>query len=303
MMETTPIIWVVFNVVILAFLALDLGIIHRKDKFITIKESALWSVFWLAITLAFNVFVYYYYGITKALEFLSGFVIERSLSVDNLFVFIMIFAYFDTPAKYQYKILFWGILGAMVMRTIFIFSGVILIEKFAWTLYVLGAVLIYTSIKMLVKNGEEDIGNNPTLKLIQKFIPVTRDYNSSNFFVIRNSKIFATPLLVVLLMIEISDIVFAIDSIPAIFSITLDPFIIYTSNVFAILGLRALFFFISGVTIKFENLKYGISSILALIGVKMLIKEWYEPPTLYTLITIVSILTVSILIPKRSKIA
>jgi tellurite resistance protein TerC len=294
--------WIVFNILILVLLAFDLGVFHKKSHTISIKEATLWSIIWIIAALVFNGWIYIAYGQVKAFEFFTGYLIERSLSIDNLFVFLLIFSYFKTPQQYQYKVLFWGILCALIMRIIFILSGVILIQKFHWMIYVFGGLLLYTSIKMLLqKENENNIEKNPFLRLIRKFLPVTNHYENGKFFTLQNLKFYATPLFIVLLMIEISDIIFAVDSIPAIFSITLDPFIIYTSNVFAILGLRAMFFILAGIMSLFKYLKYGLSIILSFVGTKMLLSDVYEIPIALTLIIITLVLSGSILMSVKNK--
>lgn len=267
-------IWIGFNILVLLMLAIDLGFFHRKDHKISIKEGLIWSVIWLIVALIFNVAVYFWEGPKAGLQFFTGYLIERSLSFDNIFVFILIFAFFKVPDKYQYKILFWGIIGALVFRGIFILLGAFLIAKFHWILYVFGAFLIYTGIKMWVaedKNIEPE--QNPVLKFIRKFIPLTKNYVNGHFFTRINGKLMGTPLFVVLIVIESTDVMFAVDSIPAIFAITLDPFIVYTSNVFAILGLRALYFAIAGLMDMFYYLKHGLAAILSYVGIKMLLAD------------------------------
>ncbi|MGV9003561.1 TerC family protein [Flavobacterium sp.] len=290
-------VWSCFIVFILLMLALDLGVFHRKSHEIKIKEALSWSAVWIALALVFNYGVYVFMGKEKAIEFLTGYVIEKSLSIDNLFVFLMVFTYFKVESKYQHKVLFWGILGALVMRAIFIFAGVALISKFHWIIYVFGVLLIFTGIKMIFhKDAPIEPDKNPLVRLFKKFFPVTKEEHGGNFFVKIEGRTFATPLFIVLLIVEFTDLIFAVDSIPAILAITNDTFIIFTSNVFAILGLRALYFALAGITKYFYYLKYGLSAILIFVGIKMTIVDWYKIPIVYSLFVIAGILTVSILL-------
>lgn len=305
-MEINGFVWAGFLLFVLLMLALDLGVFHRKSHEVKIKEALAWSAVWISLALIFNAGVYFYLGKEKAIEFLTGYVIEKSLSVDNLFVFIMVFSYFNVDTKYQHKVLFWGILGALVMRAIFIFAGVALIQQFHWIIYVFGAFLIFTGIKMLVqKNEEVSPDKNPLVRLFKRFFPVTDTMHGDRFFVKINAKTVATPLFIVLLIIEFTDLIFAVDSIPAILAISTDTFIIFTSNVFAILGLRALYFALAGIAKLFYYLKYGLSAILVFVGVKMVVAGFFKIPVMYSLLIIVSILTLSILasviFPKTSK--
>ncbi len=299
-------VWAGFIAFVILMLAIDLGIFHRKSHEIKIKEALIWSAVWISLALIFNYGIYVFLGKEKALEFLTGYLIEKSLSVDNLFVFIMLFTYFNVQPKYQHKVLFWGILGALIMRAIFIFAGVALISKFHWIIYIFGAFLVFTGIKMLFHNDEEIAPDkNPLVRLFKKFFPVSEQMHEGNFFVKINSKTVATPLFIVLLIVEFTDLIFAVDSIPAILSISNDTFIIFTSNVFAILGLRALYFALAGITKYFHYLKYGLSAILVFVGAKMVIADFYKIPILYSLLTILSILFVSILLsilfPQKDK--
>ena len=275
---------------------LDLAVFQKKDHVIGIKESLWWSVFWTVLALIFNLGLYFFMGREKALTFFTGYLIERSLSMDNLFVFLVIFNYFKVDGKYQHKILFWGILGALVMRAVFIFAGIALIKMFSWTIYVFGAFLIYTGYKLVFQEDKEvDPEHNVVLKAIKKIFPLTTAHDG-NFFARIDNRLFMTPLFVVLILVETSDVMFAVDSIPAILSITTDPFIVYTSNVFAILGLRALYFALAALMDMFEYLDYGLGIILAFVGVKMLIQEHYHIPIGVALGVICLILTASILI-------
>ena len=291
-------LWVGFNVFVLAMLALDLGVFHRKAHVVSFRESITWTVVWVALALLFNGGIWHFYGSQKALEFLTGYLIEKSLSVDNVFVFALLFSYFAVPAKYQHKVLFWGILGALIMRAIMIFLGAALITKFTWIIYVFGAFLILTGIKMVVKREEEiHPERNPVVKWFKKLMPVTSDYRGDKFFVRENGVRAATPLFVVLLLVEVSDLIFAVDSIPAIFAVTTDPFIVYTSNVFAILGLRSLYFALAGVMDKFHYLKIGLGVVLAFVGVKMLLAHTaWKIPTLLALGVVVLILAASVVV-------
>ncbi len=290
------ILWGGFNLLVIAMLALDLGLFHRKDHKISIKEGLLWSVIWIIVALLFNLFVYFWRGPVVGLQFFTGYLIERSLSIDNIFVFLLIFTYFKVPAKYQYKVLFWGILGALVFRGLFIAVGAILISTFHWVIYIFGAFLVYTGIKMAF-TGDQQIEpeKNPLLRLVRKFLPISKSYVNGHFVTRIDGKKMATPLLVVLIVVESSDVVFAVDSIPAIFAITLDPFIVFTSNVFAILGLRALYFAIAGLMDMFHYLKYGLSAILSFVGVKMLISSFYKMSDMLALGIIAGLLAVSII--------
>ena len=301
-------LWAGFNLFVLLMLALDLGVFHRKAHVVTFKESMAWTVVWVTLALLFNLGVYHYMGPQRGLEFFTGYVIEKSLSVDNVFVFALLFSYFAVPALYQHKVLFWGILGALIMRAIMIFLGAALIERFTWIIYVFGAFLILTGIKMIVKREEEiHPERNPLVRWFKKLMPVTNDYRGDKFFVWENGVRMATPLFVVLLLVEFSDLIFAVDSIPAIFAVTKDPFIVYTSNVFAILGLRSLYFALAGVMDKFHYLKIGLGVVLAFVGVKMLLGHTpYKIDTLLSLGVIVAVLATSIIVsllrPKQAAV-
>ena len=290
-------IWVCFIGFVLFMLVLDLGVFHRKSHEIKIKEALIWSAVWISLALIFNYGIYVFLGKEKAIEFLTGYIVEKSLSVDNLFVFIMLFAYFKVDVKHQHKVLFWGILGALVMRAIFIFAGVALINKFHWIIYILGALLIFTGIKMLFHKEENiDPDRNPLVKLFKKIFPVTEKEHGDKFFVRLNGRTVATPLFIVLLMVEFTDLIFAVDSIPAILAITNDTFIIFSSNVFAILGLRALYFALAGITKYFYYLKYGLSAILVFVGIKMTIVDFYKVPIVSSLLVISGILIISVVV-------
>ena len=290
-------IWIGFIIFVILLLALDLGVFHRKSHEVKIKEALIWSTVWISLALIFNYGVYLYMGQEKALEFLTGYLIEKSLSVDNLFVFIMLFSFFNVEPKYQHKVLFWGIIGALIMRAIFIFAGVAIISKFHWVIYIFGAFLVFTGIKMLFHKDEEVAPDkNPLVRLFKKFFPVTDQMHGGKFFVKINAKTFATPLFVVLLIVEFTDLIFAVDSIPAILAISSDTFIIFTSNVFAILGLRALYFALAGITKYFHFLKYGLSAILVFVGLKMVIVDFYKIPIAISLLTIMGILALSVIL-------
>lgn len=277
-------------------LALDLGIFHRKAHVVRLKEALGWSVVWICLALLFDLVIYFWLGPEKSLQFLAGYIIEKSLSVDNLFVFLLIFSYFSVPSIYQHKILFWGILGALIMRAIFIAAGITLIEKFHWMIYLFGGFLIITGIKMAVQKDKEIHPEaNPVLRLFRRFVPVTDQYDNDHFFVLKEGKRWATPLFVVLLLIETTDVIFAVDSIPAILAVTRDPFIVYTSNVFAILGLRALYFALAGIMQLFHYLHYGLSIILVFVGAKMLISDIYKVPIGVALLVIAGILVISVI--------
>jgi TerC family integral membrane protein len=288
--------WVAFNVFVLAMLAVDLGVVHRRAHEVTLKEALLWSGIWIALALLFALGVYVWYGSQPALEFLAGYLIEKSLSVDNIFVFVLIFSYFKVPGRYQHKVLFWGILGALVMRAMFIFAGIALLQRLHWIIYVFGALLILTGIKMAMEKDKDlHPDKNPVLKLFRRLVPVTEDYHADHFFVKQGGQYAATPLFIVLLVVETTDVIFAVDSIPAILGITMDPFIVYTSNVFAILGLRALYFALAGVMRLFHYLHYGLSAILVFVGAKMLLADVYKLPVGVALGVIAGILLIAVL--------
>ncbi len=289
-------LWVIFGIVIIGMMILDLAVINRKSHVISLKEASIWSIAWIAVSLIFNVLIYFLLGKVKALEFLTGYVIEKSLSIDNIFVFIMIFSYFNVPALYQPRVLKWGIIGAILMRAFFITIGIGLFKLFHWIIYVFGTLLIWTAIKIATRKEEKfEPERNPVLRLFRKFFRVANDFHKEKFFVKQTGFWFATPLFVSLLLMETSDIVFAIDSIPAVFAITRDPFIVYTSNIFAILGLRALFFVIAGMLGLFRYLKLGISVVLCFVGIKMLLTDIYKIPVGISLGVIFFVLAISIL--------
>lgn len=295
-MEVNIYIWLGFLAFIFLILFIDLGVFHKNSHEVKIKEALTWSAVWIALALLFNLGIYYFMGKEKAIEFFTGYVIEKSLSVDNLFVFIMIFTFFQVEAKYQHKILFWGIIGALIMRAIFIFAGVGLINKFHWIMYIFGAFLLFTGVKMLFQKEETiDPDKNIVVRFFKRFFAVTNKNHGDNFFVKENAKIVATPLFIVLIMIEFTDLIFAVDSIPAIIAISKDSFIIFTSNVFAILGLRSLYFALAGITKYFIYLKYGLSAILVFVGIKMIGAEFFKLSSMLSLAIIVGILLISVL--------
>ena len=288
-------IWIGFNLFVLALLAIDLGVFHRKAHSVSIKEATAWSIVWVSLAMIFNLGIYFTWGEEKALEFFTGYVIEKSLSVDNLFVFLMIFQYFSTPAEYQHRVLFWGILGALVLRAIFIAAGSALLTQFHWMIYVFGAFLVFTGIKMFLQGDEKlEPNRNPVVRLFERWVPMTREYHGQRFMIRTNGQTRATLLLLVLIVIETTDVIFAVDSIPAIFAVTQDSFIVYTSNVFAILGLRALYFMLAGVMQMFVYLKFGLSLVLCFVGAKMLLSDIYKIPIGASLAVIGTVLLLSI---------
>ncbi|WKK78753.2 TerC family protein [Marivirga arenosa] len=294
MNQTT--LWIGFNIFIVLMLIIDLGVFHKKSHDVSVKEALIWTTVWVTLAFAFNVFIYYYLGQKSAYEFLTGYVIEKSLSVDNIFVIVLIFSYFKVPNKYQHKVLFWGILGALVMRITFIYSGVELINNFHWLIYVFGVFLIVTGIRILKSGDEEpDMNKNIAVRLARKLFKITPDFEGDKFFVRKKGVLWATPLFLVVIVVEFTDLIFAVDSIPAILSITNDAFIVYTSNVFAILGLRSLYFALAGVEKYFTYLKYGLSVILVFVGVKMCLADIYKIPTELSLGFIISTLSVAVL--------
>ncbi len=305
--------WVIFNLFIVGMLALDLGVFHREAKAVSIKEAAGWSVFWISLALVFNVLVFNFYdrmqpGSTytnseAGFAFLTGYLIEKSLSVDNIFVFVLIFTSFAVPAAYQHRVLFWGIIGALVMRAIMIFAGAALIKEFHWVIWIFGAFLIFTGVRMVLQrdHGHSDPSQHPVVKFFRRIIPVTENFEGEKFFTRRNGVLMATPLFLTLIMVELTDVVFAVDSIPAIFAVTQEPFIIYTSNVFAILGLRSLYFVLGGMVDQFRYLKLGLAGVLVFVGIKMLTPDVsallgvpFKIPTPVSLSFILAALTISV---------
>jgi tellurite resistance protein TerC len=294
--------WIGFNAAVLAILALDLGVLHRKAEKVSLKESAAWSAVWVTLSLSFAFGVYRTLGRQAGLEFLTGYLIEYALSVDNIFVFVMIFSYFNVPAKYQHRVLFWGIIGALVLRGVMIVVGAALVARFAWTLYIFGAFLLVTGVKMAIQkdNVAYDPEKDPVLRLARRILPVTHEYHGDKFFVQEPDKTgkirwTATPLFIVLVLVDTTDVVFATDSIPAIFAVTRDPFIIYTSNICAVLGLRALYFLLASVVDKFAYLKLGLSLVLIFIGAKMLLEHFIHIPIIASLGVVAAVLLASVI--------
>jgi len=288
-------LWVGFNIFVLAMLALDLGVFHRKAHALSLKEASIWSVVWITLAMVFNAGLYLFAGPEPALQFFTGYLIEKSLSVDNIFIFLLLFTFFKVPAAYQHRVLYWGILGALIMRGTLIAVGVALIESFHWIIYLFGAFLIFTGIRMgFHKEIEVHPENDLLLKFIRRFVPVTENYEHDRFFVRRAGQVMVTPLLLVLLVIDTTDLIFAVDSIPAVFAVTRDPFLVYTSNIFAILGLRSLYFVLAGIMEKFYYLKLGLSVILTFVGVKMVLADVFSLPTALSLVVIAVVLTIAI---------
>jgi tellurite resistance protein TerC len=306
-------LYIGFNLFVLAMLAVDLGLFHRDAHEVSVKEAVIWSAVWISLAMVFNLLLYLFwetlvpgsaYSARDAgLAFLTGYLIEKALSVDNIFVFVLIFSYFSVPAKYQHRVLFWGIIGALIMRGAMIFAGAALIKQFHWIIWIFGAFLIFTGVRMAFSKEEQlEPENNPVIRLVRRFIPVSDSYDGQKFFTVRNGVRMATPLFLVLLMVETTDLIFAVDSIPAIFAVTQDPFIVYTSNVFAILGLRSLYFVLGGVMDKFHYLKLGLSAVLAFVGVKMLLPDMslallgtsYKIPTPVSLGVVAGIITLAV---------
>lgn len=290
--------WILFNVFALIMLVVDLRVFHRPGHVVGFREALGWSAMYVALAGVFAVFLYFWQGHQATLEFVTGYVLELSLSVDNLFVFLVIFKYFTVPEDQQHRVLFWGILGALILRGIFIGAGVELISRFHWLLYIFGALLVYSGIRLSLSGGEQVRPEaNPVVKALRRWVPITKDYRGGKFFIRNaeeNSRLYGTPLLVVLLVIETSDLMFAVDSIPAILAITLKAFIVYTSNVFAILGLRSMYFAVSGLMKVFQFLHYGLAVILVLVGIKMLLADHFEIPTHVTLGAVAAVLAISI---------
>jgi tellurite resistance protein TerC len=295
-------LWAVFNIFVLAMLAVDLGVFHRKAHVVSMREATIWTCVWIGLSLLFNAGIYHFLGSRPALEFLTGYLIEKALSVDNIFVFVIIFSYFRVPPQYQHRVLFWGILGALAMRGTLIGAGAFLVQRFDWIMYIFGGFLVLTAIRMATSSPESiEPEHNPALRLLRRILPVTRKYHGQKFFAHEadargRMRLMATPLLIVLVTVETTDLVFAVDSIPAIFAVTRDPFLVYTSNVFAILGLRALYFLLASVIERFEYLKYGLSLVLGFVGVKMLIEDIVHIPIGLSLLIVGGILLGSALI-------
>ena len=295
-MEITIWFWVAFNAFVLAMLALDLGVFHRNAHEVSLREAGTWSAVWVALALLFNLGLYLAWGSEPALQFLTGYLIEKSLSVDNIFVFVMLFTYFAVPAQYQHRVLFWGILGALVMRGLFIAAGAYVLEQFHWVIYLFGGLLVVTGIKMARRVEAYDPEANVLLRLVRRFLPVTAQYHGQRFWVRQAGRWVATPLFVVLLMVEMTDLIFAIDSIPAIFAVTREPFLVYTANVFAILGLRSMYFLLAGVVHRFVYLKYGLAVVLVFVGLKMMLVDVVKIPILLSLAVVGSVIALSIVL-------
>jgi tellurite resistance protein TerC len=293
----TPIFWLGFTLLVVLMLAIDLGVFHRDAHEVKFKEALIWSIVWTSLAAIFCLCSAFWFGKTHALEFATGYIIEWALSVDNIFIFVIIFTYFAVPKNLHHRVLFWGIIGAVVMRAIFIFAGTALLQRFHFVMYFFGALLLFTSFRLFIQK-ETDIhpDRNPILRLFRKFFPVVSKFHGANFWVKENGRWHATPLFLVLLVVEVTDLIFAVDSIPAIFAITSDPFIVFTSNIFAIMGLRSLYFLISGVMDKFHYLKIGLATVLAFIGTKMLIADFFKIPTVLSLIIVATLIFGSIIV-------
>ena len=292
-METigNPLLWGVFVGVVILALALDLFVFHRRAHDVSFREALTWTFVWIGLSLAFNLWIYFDQGRGPALEFLTGYVIEKALSVDNIFVFLVIFDYFGIPNKYQHRVLFWGILGAVVTRGIFVVLGAALISRFHWIIFVFGLFLVFTGVRIMVRDEDESkVEHNPIIRFFERHLRTSPRLDGQKFFTLENGRRVATPLLLVLLVVEATDVVFAVDSIPAIFAITTDPFLVYTSNIFAILGLRALYFVLADLMDRFAYLRYGLGSVLVFVGIKMLIAEWVEIPTSWSLAVVAILL-------------
>jgi tellurite resistance protein TerC len=297
-------LWIGFNVFVLFLLALDLGVFHRHAHAVSMKEAGIWSVVWISLALVFNAGLYVFTGPGPAMEFFTGYVIEKSLSIDNIFVFVLIFTFFKVPDRYQHRVLLWGVLGALVMRAALIFAGTALIERFHWIMYFFGGFLLITGIKMAFQKHEAgDPSKSWVVRTFKRLMPVSDEYDGDHFFTVKNGVRYATPLLLVLVMVESSDLIFAADSIPAIFAVTTDPFLVYTSNVFAILGLRSLYFLLANAVTKFRFLKLGLALVLSFVGLKMLVVEFFHLSTAVSLSVILSILfssvVASLMIPEK----
>ncbi|HMI54563.1 MAG TPA: TerC family protein [Gemmatimonadaceae bacterium] len=298
--------WVGFNLAVLAILALDLGVLHRRAEKVSLKEAAAWSAVWIGLSLCFAFAIYRTMGRESGLEFLTGYLIEYALSVDNIFVFVLIFTYFGVPEKYQHRVLFWGIIGALVLRGVMIVAGSVLVTHFTWILYIFGAFLVFTGLRMALQKDDAVYNpeRDPVLRLARKLIPVTQDYHGDQFFVqvadeTGRIRYAATPLFIVLLIVDTTDVIFATDSIPAIFAVTRDPFIVYTSNICAVLGLRALYFLLASVVDKFTYLKLGLSVVLIFIGAKMLLEPFVHIPIVASLGVVGAVLLASVLVSMR----
>lgn len=294
--ESPSLFWIVFAAVMLTMLALDLGVFHRKSHTVHYKEALAWTIVWTVLALGFGGWIWHDRGSGPGLEFLTGYLIELSLSADNVFIFALIFGYFAVPPKYQHKVLFWGVLSAIVLRLFMIFAGAALLERFSWLIYVFGGFLVLTGLKLIFSKQEEvHPENNLIVRWFKRLVPTTTEYDGANFFTRHQGKLMATPLMVVLVCVEVSDVVFALDSIPAIFAVTKDPFIVFTSNVFAIMGLRSLYFLLAGIMDKFHYLRIGLGVVLGFVGVKMLLGHTpYKIDTVVSLVVVAAVLTASI---------
>jgi tellurite resistance protein TerC len=292
--EITIWFWLAFNAFVLVMLALDLGVFHRKAHEVLFREAATWSVVWVTLALVFNAAIWWLWGTDRGLEFLTAYMIEKSLSVDNIFVFVMLFTFFGVPTQYQHRVLFWGILGALVMRGAFIAAGAYMLEQFHWVIYLFGGILVLTGIKMARRVEAYDPTKNPVLKLARRVLPLTPQYHGQRFWVKDAGRWVATPLFLVLLLVEVTDLVFAIDSIPAIFAVTQEPFLVYTANVFAILGLRSMYFLLAGVVHRFVYLKYGLAAVLVFVGAKMMLVDVYKLPVTVSLAVVGTFIGASI---------
>jgi len=299
-------LWIGFAAFVIIMMSLDLGVFNRRPHEIKFKEALAWSIVWFLLAIIFNVGVYIWRGHQPAIEFATAYLIEESLSVDNLFVFLLIFTYFKVPSHYQHSVLFWGIIGVMVLRGIFIALGIALLNRFEWIIYIFGGMLIITAIKLaLEKDKEIEFEKNIVLKLFRRFVPISQTYEGAAYWVRKNGRLMATPLLVILVLVDITDVIFAVDSIPAVLAISKDPFIVYTSNTFAILGLRSLYFVLAHIMGLFHHLHYGLAVILAFIGIKMLLTDIYHIPTgislLFTLVTLTFSIVASLIWPAKEK--
>ncbi len=296
-MIVTPTFYLIFSLIILAVLALDLGVFHRKSHVVGVREALGWTAAWIALALGFGGWIWSAYGMQRGTEFLTGYLIELSLSADNVFIFVLIFSYFAVPAKYQHKVLFWGVLSAIGMRLVMIFTGAALLERFHWLIYIFAAFLLLTGIKLIVKkSGSVNLDNSPVIRWFRRLVPTTKDYEGDKFLTRHNGKLMATPLMLVLVCVEASDLIFALDSIPAIFAVTKEPFIVFTSNVFAIMGLRSLYFLLAGIIDKFHYLRTGLGVVLSFVGVKMLLSHTpYKIDTTLSLLVVAGVMTASII--------
>jgi tellurite resistance protein TerC len=292
----SPLLWVGFLAFVLVMLAIDLGIFHKKAHVVSLREAAIWSAVWVACATVFNLGVYVWFGADRALEFTTGYVIEKALAVDNIFVFVIIFTTFSIPAIYQHRVLFWGILGALIMRAAFVLAGGAFLQRFHWAIYVFGAILAVTGMKLLMQRNQQlRPEDNPVVRWVGRIFPISPELDGDRFTVRKAGRRYATPLLLALVAVEVTDLIFAVDSIPAIFAITSDPFIVFTSNIFAILGLRSMYFLLAGVITKFVYLKVGLAIVLVFVGAKMLLTDVYKLPVLASLAVILGILGLSVL--------